>query len=794
MPFLKIRQLIAVIVTLKSVFMTSLIVGMLMLSDFAAAQDPTPSGQQIPVYGRFETSFDVSASYSNPFDTSQIAVDVQFIAPSNKRVTVPAFWMQPYTLETGETDSGLTETLQPSGTPGWRVRFAPDEVGAWRYTITARVGDAIIPVTEGSFEAVESANPGYIRVGENQRYFRYDNGQAYFPVGVNLGWSWDGAGSTAGYIRWLESLAAVGGNYARLYVDVPWFIGLDWHTPVGNYTSPGTQEHSARLDAVIEAADRLGIALQVVIVWHQGLLEYDGLPVLAPEQPARPNIEADWTDNPYNAARGGPFSAPSVFMAAENGSTLLQRKLRYLVARWGYSPAVFAWEMIDQLDRIPVGDDPSVVTNWLQRNVGFLRSIDPYRHPITAGVRDRVRADLLASVVLDFEQVRFFQRRPIEETVNQVSGALNALSPVLNTANRPVLMNEFSLSPWFEPVQDDPTGEHIRETMWASTLSGSAGAAATWWWDTYVFPNELQGMFAPIAAFTRDIPWDRSRLQPVDISLLSDSALAYQPYRIAGFGGSRGAPPGPDQVYRVTADGIVPPIGEASQFIYGLTYNSGFSRPQKYIITPPVDTRLTINVSRVSDNAGARLVVLIDGETAGELSMPRSTGAVSMTIPITAGEHLVVIDNLGEDYLQLDSIEVAAYVTPLRTLALADRENGIFLAWFHNRAYTWDAVAQNAPMPDALNVSVRVTGMPPGRYRVEQWDVYTGSVVGEEELSVDAGNSSGTLTVPLLPINRMLALRAIRIAEPGDVLPPTQTPTPTPRIQPTAEPTATPGA
>jgi hypothetical protein len=208
------------------------------------------------------------------------------------------------------------------------------------------------------------------------------------------------------------------------------------------------------------------------------------------------------------------------------------------------------------------------------------------------------------------------------------------------------------------------------------------------------------------------------------------------------------------------------------------------------VITPPVDTTLTVNVLRGSEQASARLAILIDGQTAGEITISPGTRNVSLTVPIKAGERQVVIDNLGDDFLQLDSIEIGAYILPLRTMALADRKTGLLLAALQHRQYTWQNVAQNLAIP-VINATIGVTGMPSGEYLIEQWDPFTGNVVGQETITL-AANGDGMLTISLLPINSLLAVKAIRIAEQGNLPPVTPIPTSTPRIPVTPTPTSTP--
>ncbi len=667
------------------------------------ATTQAPVSVSIPQYGLFEALLPISSPASNPYDQNQISVTVQFTAPDGAQVNVPAFWMQPY-QQTCTKDCSV-ELLTPNGQPGWRVRFNPDKVGTWKYSVQQQDNAGNRTITGGAFTVTPSKQAGFIRVGKNHHYFGYDNSAPYFPVGSNLGWSWSGANGTLGYQNWLKKLHSVGANFGRLYIDVPWFIGFDWKAPVGDYTA--AQEDAWRLDTILQTAEDQGIALQIVLVWAQGLTAYNGLPVTPPTTPGRPDISADWSKHPYNVALGGPFTGPAQFFVTDQGRDLLRRRLRYVIARWGYSTSVFAWDMIDQLDRINL-NSPDDASNWLKDSVNYLRTNDPYKHMITAGVRDMIKASLLDSAVLDFKQVRFYQRRPIETAVDQVSGTLNTLGSVLGGADRPIMLSEFSLSPWFEPTADDPTGIHVRETMWATALSGAAGGGESWWWDTYLFPQNLTAIFAPLAAFTQGIPWNTSALAPVNVALSGDASVNFAPIKLSGYNGTYAGPKAPDITFRLTPDGVIPPVSSTSSYLYGVTYSTQLSQPQKYIITPPTDTTMTVNVRKVSDKAAAQLAVIIDGKLAAQMTLSPHSEPASLTVPISAGEHSVVLDNTGPDYLQLDSVDIAQYIAPLRTICLADRTAGIFLAILQHRDYTWENAAKNDQIkPVMIKLRVR---------------------------------------------------------------------------------------
>lgn len=744
------------------------------------------SGSAAPVtvalYDLFELQFNVGGDYKNPFDLNELQVDAVFRSPSQQSIRVPAFWMQPY-RQTCQTNC-QQEVLESEGQPAWRVRFTPSEMGEWQYLLEVRTTNNTQLLGQGNFTVTPptSTTHGFIRVGENRRYFAYDDGTPFFLLSSNLGWSWDGANGVFGYQRWMEQLARAGVNHIRLYVDVPWFIGLDWRGPAGNFMQ--AQADAWKVDAIMAAAKEYGIAVQMIMLWYQGFTIFQGLPMLLPTQPARPNMEADWTINPYNPLRGGPVASPQAFFVDAQARAMFKRRLRYAVARWGYSPQLFAWEVVDAADRVAT---PEVMTDWLQDMTAYLREVDPYHHLLTAGVRNIAKANILDPVVLDMKQVRFYQRRPIEEGVDQVTGVLNTLSPFLTSLDRPVMLSEFSLNPWFEPADDDPTGVHVVETMWASALSGAAGAGASAWWDTYVLANHMEAYYAPLYAFAKDIPWSTSHLEPTNVALSTDDPVNFAPITVGGFIGEYGTPPGPDVSYRITPDGVVPPLTQQSAYIYGLVYNATLSRPQRYIISPPVNTTLTVKVRRGSEQANAQLVIVIDGQRMAQMTITPGNTNLSLSVPIEAGQHEVQLDNLGDDFLQLDSITIDAYITPLRTVALADRKAGIFLGWFQHRDYTWQNVAQQFAI-QPVTMQMHVANMPPGNYRVELWDPLSGNIVGQEEIGLSV-EGNRVLTIKLLPISNMLAVRAIRVAEPGNLPTPSLTPTSTPRQEPTLTPT-----
>ncbi len=758
-------------------------------------QTPPPStvknfAEPVPLYGLLELSLDSLGTYANPFDPAEIDVIATFRSPTGKAFEVPGFFMQPY-RDTCVLNCDA-ESLAPAGQPGWRVRFAPDQTGLWRYLIEARDAEGKRPVQRGSFEVAPTDDPGFVRVGTSGRYFAFDNNTAYFPVGENLLWAREEDGGLYAYQRWLEQLHASGANYARLSLDIPWFIGLDWSNPAGDYSNG--QAAAFRLDSILQMAEQEGIYLQIGLIWHQSFANYAEPPVSIPADIPALAADTDWASSPYNAVNGGPLEISSEIFTNADAQNLLRQRLRYAVARWGYSPHVFAWEIVDELDSV-LGYTPDKALPWLQDLAAYLREIDPYHHLITAGTR---RLEPAAWDALDFAQVSYYENRPTDDPVDQVAGVLSTLDQAFAYTQKPVLLSEFSLNRWYPPLDDDPTGVHIHNTIWATALSGAAGSAMPYWWDTYIDRQNLYNRLDPLALFTRDIPWNTANLQPVALSPTADNPLAYGALRIDDFNRDFPGESPSDTIYRLTSDGPVPSTSRMSSHLYG-KFNPERSRPQTFIIAPPVNTELRIHVQNVSSTAPAALAVMVDSLEVARVEFSADSQNILVTVPISAGEHTIVLDNPGQDWLQISYLEIAQYRAPVRALALADRNLGIAVAWVQHRDYTWPLVASGNTL-EPLNFGLRFPAMPPGVYRVTYWDTASGSVIGEETITL-AEDSDGTLRLELLPITSQLAVRIARIAGPEIEQTPaatefaTRTPqvsfTPTPSETPTLSPTPT---
>jgi Domain of unknown function (DUF5060) len=103
-----------------------------------------------------------SHAYKNPFIEASLETD--FFAPDGRTLLRKGFY------HSGDT---------------WGVRFRPDQSGEWRYHHRFFSGSAMSATGEGGFRVLKSGSSGRIgRNAENQFRWVLDDGQPYFPIGL----------------------------------------------------------------------------------------------------------------------------------------------------------------------------------------------------------------------------------------------------------------------------------------------------------------------------------------------------------------------------------------------------------------------------------------------------------------------------------------------------------------------------------------------------------------------------------------------------------------------------------
>jgi len=162
------------------------------------------SGGKIPQYEKFELTFQilntVAQKFQFPYDPSPpngvdltisdyqgISVDAHFTPDEWQTIyKQPAFYFQHFDGDIKSSwDDQDREWFHPTDDFAWKVRFSPNQVGTWHYKLVAQDASGFTESKPISFDVLESANPGFIKVSQSDnRYFEYDNGVLFYPLGV----------------------------------------------------------------------------------------------------------------------------------------------------------------------------------------------------------------------------------------------------------------------------------------------------------------------------------------------------------------------------------------------------------------------------------------------------------------------------------------------------------------------------------------------------------------------------------------------------------------------------------
>jgi hypothetical protein len=423
----------------------------------------TPLQDGVGQYGLAEFVVELDAVYNNPYDPTDIRIDGRFTSPSGEVVIVPGFFYEEFAysgsipVSTGETS--------------WRVRFTPVEAGEYSVRVLATTLGGVVRSAPVAFTVAESDNPGFVRVdSRNPRYMAFDDGSPYYPIGLNIGWS---TGNTiADYETWLAALGGAGGNFIRVWM-ASWDMGIEWvDTGLGNYDR--RQSNAYELDRVVQTASDNDVYIMLSLLNHGAFST---------------TTNPEWDRNPYNAANGGPCDEPACFADHPDAVKYWNQRMRYIVARWGYSPNIMSWEFWNEVNWTPLASEP-ILGPWIQRSAAVLRSLDPYDHLLTTSGSLIGHGEVWED--LDYTQDHYYDVDDFLRHFNNIIPQWAEAFP-----DKPYLVGEFG-----SPLEIDNQGVLLHLGIWSPVMNGAAGTGMTWWWDNYVHPNNLwDKLFSGISAY-----------------------------------------------------------------------------------------------------------------------------------------------------------------------------------------------------------------------------------------------------------------------------------------------------
>jgi hypothetical protein len=671
------------------------------------------NSDSILLYSKFELDITLTASFSNPYSPSELNLKADFISPSGKTYTVFGFYYQDFIR------TGPPETLAVNGPPHWKIRFTPNEAGPWSYTLSCTDVSGTTVTPQRNFDCLFSDKKGFIRIGSN-KYFKFDNGKSFFAVGLNLAW-YEYPEKTFSYKRWLDSLENNGANFIRVWMSENAFA-IEWkNTGLGNYTN--RQDRAYQLDWLLDYAEKKNVFIQLCLIPHGQFSS---------------SINPEWIDNPYNSINGGPCAKPWDFFSNSIAKDLFKRKLRYIIARWGYSPNLFAWEFFNEVDHTDSFDVyRSQVFNWHIEMAQYLKSIDSNKRLITTSYANEfLDSNIWSSPLFDFTQIHHYNT-----TTDMQPAQVDLTALYLSDFGKPVSLGEYDfleLGPW--AVINDPRGINFHNSLWASVMSGAFGTASTWSWENYIDPKGLFHHFKPIAEFVKDVKFLEQNFIPIKPLTYADTKTDFQ---IAPAYPKWGK--GPESNFSIISDGTINPAAiNLSKFLYGNTHNTQFRNPPTFYVNFSQSAEFKVIVGNAISTSPKIQIWLNGIKKVDQIANVNATYSISVPI----GSHQIFVDNQGIDWIRIAEYVFTNFVGGIRSYALKGKTE--IIGWVQNRNYNWRYL-RDLPTPPAVisNSLIKIPALVNnGFYRVDWWDCHKGIIIKSDTVS----SVDDTLTINVPPI------------------------------------------
>lgn len=417
-------------------------------------------------YAKAEFTVELTASWADPFVSSDVALDMVLQSPSGENMVLPGFY---YSGNSGEKSV-------------WKARFMAQEVG--RYTYTFRLyekGELVGTSKIKSFHSVKSDGKGILRAHDDWT-FQFDNGELFRGIGENICWE-SRSNDDNPYLKELHedprfnyeylltSLANNGGNFFRVWM-IYWNLPVDWKivrntNRYENSNSRFNESGIQRMDELVDLCDSLGIHFMLALEAHGGFMD------------------SGWEINSYNVKQGGPAETPWEFFTLKEAREMYKDKLRFMVARWGYSPAIGAWEFFNEIDNAMFNVPEhmqlphDIVTAWHHEMSEYLTSIDPFGHLVTTSVSHRDIDGLNEIPFIDFNQKHIYRNtQSIPAVINEY----------VERYQKPYVIGEFGYEwDWhkdFFAITDGKISDYKRG-LWYGLFSPTPILPMSWWWEFF---------------------------------------------------------------------------------------------------------------------------------------------------------------------------------------------------------------------------------------------------------------------------------------------------------------------
>lgn len=342
----------------------------------------------------------------------------------------------------------------------------------------------------------------YAKVSEvNPFYFELTNGETYIPIGPNLCWAKD-MDTLESYFK---KLSDNGGNFARIWLNFP------GHEIETEYVKVN-ETNAKNLDRVLEMAVKYNIKIKLCIESFRQIS-------------AETNF---FSKTQYHTSKGGPFENMEEYIHTEKGKQVFLNRLAMLKERFGDHPAIFGWELWNEMNAI----NSTGVAEWNEIMLPRVQEMFPDNMVMQSlgsfdsdGARDiyryinRLESNDVAQIhrYLDLGANLDICKAPMDLLASDAIDELRSYE-----VEKPMLLAEVGgVKPRhtgpIELYEVDKDGILLHDLLFAPFFSGAAGPGHAWHWDSYIDKNNLWYHFQRFSTAIKGIDPVKENFKPVKV-------------------------------------------------------------------------------------------------------------------------------------------------------------------------------------------------------------------------------------------------------------------------------------
>lgn len=327
----------------------------------------------------------------NPYLEWKLDVQMIFTHESGIQRKVDAFYYQDFERNMSTKDWDEVATPYPM-----RVRFSPHLNGKWTVRTTVTVEEVLVAeLLPFSFQVVESGHPGYVKVHTNKRNLERNN-RMIFPVGHNfpnpVGGVEIGGGvrpnnKCANVEDWLEyhhrvgDYASKGGKYIRTLQAA--YSSLIEFENLGDYTN--RLHYAWEQDSLLETCENYDLLMMFNLLQQEPIMRYGNFDM------GRWDF-GHWFGNgtinqfdqyPPYCYYTYPEKDPVLTFTDPTDLKFHKQRTRYYISRYGYSPQIYAWEMVNEPFHLGELSSGSSIAGDLQLEESTRAAVENYHTVIS---------------------------------------------------------------------------------------------------------------------------------------------------------------------------------------------------------------------------------------------------------------------------------------------------------------------------------------------------------------------------------------------------------------------------